>query len=78
MPGLCFHTLFTDLPGESVWIFGMYPESGLRKQPRGSKESRAAVSWRQRSALGTPSVISQAPVLCGRLFHVRTKRELRF
>jgi hypothetical protein len=35
MPGLCFHTLFTELPGETVWIFGMYPESGLRKRPRG-------------------------------------------
>ena len=52
MPVLCFHTLFTELPGETVWIFGMYPEigapttakRGLRspdRPPLGAKEVRS-------------------------------------
>src|SRR5215208_437158 len=33
--GQAAQTLFTQVPGETVWKFGIGPESGLREQPRG-------------------------------------------
>src|SRR5215216_2663687 len=51
--------LFTQLRGETVWKFGIDPESGLRSGQEGSKKSRSAASWRQRRVLETPSAIFQ-------------------
>jgi hypothetical protein len=47
----CLEKLF----GYSEYI----PNRGSESGQEGSKESRSAASWRQRSALGTPSGISQ-------------------
>src|SRR5215216_2161916 len=44
---------------ETVWKFGIDPESGLRSGQEGSKKSRSAASWRQRRVLETPSAIFQ-------------------
>src|SRR5215217_94115 len=46
-------------PSETVWKFGIDPESGLRSGQEGSKKSRSAASWRQRRVLETPSAIFQ-------------------
>src|SRR5215217_71566 len=51
--------LFTGVHGETVWKFGIDPESGLRSGQEGSKKSRSAASWRQRRVLETPSAIFQ-------------------
>src|SRR5215217_900231 len=54
-------------PSETVWKFGIDPESGLRSGQEGSKKSRSADSWRQRRVLETPSAIFQtvSPKLFG-------------
>src|SRR5215218_9401719 len=69
-------TAFPNSFGETVWKFGIDPESGLRSGQEGSKKSRSAASWRQRRVLETPSAIFQT-VSEGEFCEVRVSMSLR-
>src|SRR5215204_1764930 len=46
-------------PSETVWKFGIGPESGLRERPRGSKESQFGRFLLPERRAETPSAIFQ-------------------
>src|SRR5215211_8224729 len=75
--GAAAKAIFTPVPRETVWKFGIVPNRGSESGQEGSKESRSATFCRQTSPVEKPSAIFQT-VSEGEFSEVRLVGRARF